>query len=181
MNNDQQPNETTTNTCSRSKRTPTIKTRFIHPSSKQPPIQGIYGHAMCIRHETNTLYVYGGWIHGGSKTNTLMSACLDSIQMEDENNCHTINWTIIEQKGDRKPGPCSFASLSELNGNLILFGGYFTKWVNDLWIFNLETCEWKKITPKSPIIPPPRAAHSCNIPRSKLEMIVHAGVSYFDC
>jgi hypothetical protein len=149
-----------------------IKTRHLSPS-KSNPIPGIYGHCMCIRHETNTLYVYGGWVQNAARTDTLLS--LDLNQLNDKN-IKSVEWKIIEQKGSVKPGPCSFASLVELSGKLILFGGYFqNSWVNDMWSFDLDTCEWTKVEYKGNQIIPPRAAHSCNITRSKTEMIVHAG------
>ena len=44
------------------------------------------------------------------------------------------------------------------NGELYIIGGHF-KSHNDMWKFNLETCSWKKVTPKR--TPPSQMYSTC--------------------
>jgi len=64
----------------------------------------------------------------------------------------------LRVNGETFPEPRTWASVvySSLSNSLFLFGGYNGKNMDDAWIFDLDTSQWKKLSPRGDW-PPPRS------------------------
>lgn len=156
----------------------TIHTASFAPSTNK--MQGLYGHSMCVSHDTGTLFVYGGWMQNGFQSNSLRSLDLRQLNhrapLPVRGQSYRVEWKTVKQRGRPRPTPCSFASMVERHGYLILFGGYTRRqWVNEMWSFEIATGRWWKMKHSGDLSIPPRAAHACVLSRNKSTMFVQGG------
>jgi Rab9 effector protein with kelch motifs len=124
---------------------------------------GKVSHHGCVLYK-NEMIIYGG-LHNYANTDK----SLYSLNLE------TLEWKIKGQKGV-KPVSRDEHSVVLYNSSIYIFGGSLSKGPlsNDLWVYSVETEEWKKLEITG-AKPSPRSGHAACILDSK--MYVFGGIS----
>ncbi|KAJ5072398.1 hypothetical protein M0811_01412 [Anaeramoeba ignava] len=126
----------------------------IIPKSQENPI-GVAKSGIYFDSELNKIYIFGGSELDSTKEAKLMNQFF-SFDLQEQ------IWEKIEPTSKKSPKPRSALSMCGFKNKMWIFGGHFeSKFYNDLWEFNSQTNEWKKIkTDNNESQPEPRYSHS---------------------
>ncbi|KAK3281607.1 hypothetical protein CYMTET_10602 [Cymbomonas tetramitiformis] len=100
------------------------------------------------------LIVFGGW-KGDQFLNDLH--VLDGVVR----NSGTLRWTQPQTIGETA-SPRAYHTCTAVDQKMLVFGGWFMKFCNDLLILDTENMEWK-VQPVSGAVPAARAAHTATL------------------
>ena len=108
-------------------------------------------------------------IYGGTFNYINSEKCMFNLNLK------TLEWKAINQKGI-KPSTRDEHSVVLYNDSLLVFGGSLTKgaFANDLWVYSIQSEEWKKIESTGPQ-PMPRSGHSACI--LEADMYIFGGLT----
>eukprot|EP01124_Arcella_intermedia_P027164 TRINITY_DN5263_c0_g1_i1.p1 TRINITY_DN5263_c0_g1~~TRINITY_DN5263_c0_g1_i1.p1 ORF type:complete len:337 (-),score=59.34 TRINITY_DN5263_c0_g1_i1:190-1200(-) len=106
------------------------------------PQKGRYGHSAEVHGDH--LYIFGGRLQDESFTNELLLLDLTTKEWTNISTIHT-------------PSPRNWFSTILYQNEIILFGGYNSTPLKDLWSFNIDSLSWTLLSSSTPL--QPRSGH----------------------